>query len=189
MRKQTTGHRITVCAQHLTDVHGFDGFTMDELAEAAGVSRRTLFNYFPGKLDAVLGPGPELSDEVLDTFRAGGPQGDLLEDIKVLIARMVEVKEFDRAEAEVTRRIFQTNPRLLMAVHERFHAVSDLFTEAILDREGRAFGKPRARILITVLACLFDVALDDVLADTTGARELSDAYFEALDVVRDLLSN
>src|SRR3546814_20313093 len=96
---------------------------MDELAEAAEVSRRTLFNYFPGKLDAVLGPGPELGNSHLETFQAGGPTGEFLEDIKVLISELVEVKGFDRAEAEVPRRIFKTNPRLLLAVHDRFHAV------------------------------------------------------------------
>lgn len=188
-RKVTTGHRITVCAQRLTDQFGFDGFTMDELAEAAGVSRRTLFNYFPGKLDAVLGPGPELADGVLDTFRAGGPSGHLLTDIKALIAELVEVKGFDRDEAEVTRRIFKTNPRLLAAVHDRFHAISAVFSDAMLDREGPEFGKARARVLITVLAALFDVAIDEVLARPAGERDLSDAYFEALDALRGLLAD
>src|SRR3546814_4951087 len=81
---------------------------MDELAEAAEVSRRTLFNYFPGKLDAVLGPGPELGNSHLETFQAGGPTGEFLQDTKVLISELVEVKGFDRAEAEATRRIFRS---------------------------------------------------------------------------------
>lgn len=187
-RKVSTAHRITVCAQKLTDQHGFDGFTMDELAEVAGVSRRTLFNYFPGKLDAVIGPGPALGEEVLAVFRAGGPHGDFFADIKVLIAELVEVKGFDRDEAEVARRIVRTNPRLLVAVHERFHAVSEMFADAILDREGQEFGKARAQLLIAVLACLFDVALDDVLGDPMGERQLDAAYFEALDSLRELLS-
>ncbi|NYG59473.1 AcrR family transcriptional regulator [Nocardioides daedukensis] len=187
-RKVSTTHRITICAQKLTDQRGFDGFTMDELAEAAQVSRRTLFNYFPGKLDAVLGPGPELPDQVIETFRAGGPNGDFIADIKVLIAAMVDIKGFDRDEALVARRIFKTNPRLLLAVHERFHAVTELFTDLILDREGQDFGRHRARILINVLACLFDVALEDVLSDTTGRRELDAAYFEAFDTLRGVLS-
>ena len=42
--------------ERLADDRGFDGFTMDELAAAAAVSRRTLFNHVSGKLEAVLGP-------------------------------------------------------------------------------------------------------------------------------------
>ena len=57
-RRQRMLHRITLTAQRLTDERGLDGFTMDDLAEAVDVSRRTLFNYFPGKVDAVLGPDP-----------------------------------------------------------------------------------------------------------------------------------
>ena len=54
------------------------------LAEAAGVSRRTLFNYFPGKLDAVLGDSPELSDQVLARFRARGAGSNLVNDLREL---------------------------------------------------------------------------------------------------------
>jgi AcrR family transcriptional regulator len=57
-RRQATSYRISVCAQQLTEQHGLEGFTMEELAEAAGVSRRTLFNYYPSKIDAVLGASP-----------------------------------------------------------------------------------------------------------------------------------
>src|SRR5262245_25184889 len=80
-RKSSTARRITVFAQRLTDERGFDGFTMDDLAGAAGLSRRTLFNYFPSKADAVLGAGPELDDEFIQEFRVGGPTGDLVEDL------------------------------------------------------------------------------------------------------------
>ncbi|MDP3890466.1 TetR family transcriptional regulator, partial [Nocardioides sp.] len=77
-RRHATAHRITQRAQELTLEHGLDGFTMDELADAADVSRRTLFNYFPGKIDAVLGAIPQIDPELLAVFRAGGPHGDLV---------------------------------------------------------------------------------------------------------------
>ncbi|RYJ06280.1 MAG: TetR family transcriptional regulator, partial [Actinomycetales bacterium] len=83
LKKVETAHRITLCAQRLTDEHGLDGFTMDDLAEASEVSRRTLFNYFPSKADAVLGAHPDLPDDVLATFRAGGPPGDVVDDVAV----------------------------------------------------------------------------------------------------------
>lgn len=54
-QRAATAARIVRSARRLADQHGVDGFTLDDLAEAAGVSRRTLFNYFPTKYDAVLG--------------------------------------------------------------------------------------------------------------------------------------
>ena len=80
-----TAHHISACSQLLADERGFDGFTMEELAEAAGVSRRTLFNYFPGKADAVLGEPPRRPGRSsLEEFRNGGPHHDLVKDLGVL---------------------------------------------------------------------------------------------------------
>ena len=75
LKRQLVADAITRCAQQLADEHGLDGFTMDQLAECAGVSRRTLFNYVPGKLDAVLGSMQEPDPEVFSEFLAGGPTG------------------------------------------------------------------------------------------------------------------
>jgi len=54
-KKERTRLTIQRKAIDLTLERGLAGFTMQELADAAGVSRSTLFNYFPGKVDAVLG--------------------------------------------------------------------------------------------------------------------------------------
>jgi AcrR family transcriptional regulator len=187
-RKVTTAHRINVCAQRLTDDRGLDGFTLEDLAEAAGVSRRTLFNYFPTKVDAVLGPGPDIDADLLDEFRAGGPSGVLLDDIEVLLARILDVKPFTREEADVARRVIRSTPRLIVAVHERFEAVTAEFAEVLIAREGESFGRARARILITLLASLYDVALDEVLADPTGRRTMTEAYLDAFRSLRDLFA-
>ena len=189
-RKVSTAHRITVCAQRLTDRHGLDGFTMEDLAVEAGVSRRTLFNYFPGKVDAVLGPGPgdAVPDDVVGEFRDRGPTGDLIEDIGFLMARILTVKGFEASEAEVARRVINSNPRLLAAAHERFGAIVEPFTDLLLEREGQHFGRQRARLLLTIIVGLHDLVLDEVLADPTGRRTLPEAYVDALRTTRDLLS-
>ncbi len=103
-KRWETSHRITLCAQRLTDEHGHDGFTMDDLADAAEVSRRTLFNYFPSKTDAVLGAPPEIPDAVVDTFRAGGPHGHLIDDLTELV-RAAMGADFGAARARLLLRL------------------------------------------------------------------------------------
>ena len=44
-KRRETADRITACAQELTEARGLDGFTMEDLAAEAHVSRRTRFNY------------------------------------------------------------------------------------------------------------------------------------------------
>ncbi|MBD8868052.1 TetR/AcrR family transcriptional regulator [Nocardioides donggukensis] len=187
-RKVTTAHRINVCALGLTDAHGLDGFTMEDLADAAGVSRRTLFNYFPSKVDAVLGREPVIEPALLERFRAGGPHGTLLDDIEVVVAELFAGDELTRDEADTARRVVRSTPRLILAVHERFEAAVTEFTSVILDREGPEFGQSRARLLVTLLASLYDLALDEVLDDPTGRRTMAEAFLDTLRTARDLLA-
>src|SRR4051812_43814275 len=94
-QKRATERRIHRCALVLTDERGLESWTMEDLAEAADVSRRTLFNYFQGKVDAVLGGPPELPAEALETFHAGGPSGRLVDDLSTLAAAILAEHDFD----------------------------------------------------------------------------------------------
>ncbi len=54
-RPATTRAWISRLGLELFTTHGFDETSMDEIAEAAGISRRTLFRYFPSKNDIAWG--------------------------------------------------------------------------------------------------------------------------------------
>ena len=185
-RRWDTSDRITVCAQALTAAHGLDGFTMDELAEAAEVSRRTLFNYFPSKTDAVLGAQPELPETDIETFRAGGPSGNLVDDLAELVRIAITAKRPDRDQAGRARRILADEPRLLAAAHQRFEAITLEFTELVLAREGADFGASRARLLLRLHLALLDVALDHFVA-ASDDRSLVELFEDQLRDARALL--
>src|SRR4051794_3882757 len=136
-RRSLTARRITLCAQQLADEHGLDGFTMEDLAEAAMVSRRTLFNYYPSKTDAVMG-SPELDPTALAAFRAKGPHGILIDDLGALVTSMLASKAIERDEAARIRRLFRSSPRLLAAAHESMGKFAELFVEEIVRREDGA---------------------------------------------------
>lgn len=186
-KRWDTSHRITVCAQTLTSAHGLDGFTMEELAEAAQVSRRTLFNYFPSKTDAVLGAAPEIPDADVDAFRAGGPHGNLVDDLAELARIALSGKQPDRESIERGRRVLTGEPRLLAAVHQRFEAITIEFTELVLEREGADFGASRARLLLRIVLSLFDVALVELVHDDSD-RTLVDLFEDQLREARALFS-
>ncbi|WP_433785955.1 TetR family transcriptional regulator [Actinomycetospora sp. CA-101289] len=54
-RRVPVAQRLEHVALELFAAQGFDETTVDELAAAGGVGRRTFFRYFPTKLDVVLG--------------------------------------------------------------------------------------------------------------------------------------
>ena len=54
-RREQTWMAIHEAALKRVREHGMRGTTVEEIAQEAGVSPRTFFNYFPSKEDAVLG--------------------------------------------------------------------------------------------------------------------------------------
>jgi len=174
-------------ANTLTLERGLDGWTMEELAQACELSRRTLFNYFPHKLDAVLGPVPEFPPEALEVFRAKGPTGSLMEDSRLLARRILEVEEVDRRDLRLHRDVIVAHPGLLLAVHERFEQLATALTDHVLAREGEEFGAERARMLVRLMVALFDTCFTGLATDPQG-RPLADLFDEALDTARELLT-
>ena len=70
-RREQTWTAIHEAALKRVREHGMRGTTVEEIAQEAGVSPRTFFNYFPSKEDAVLGlREPVVSEEILETDRA-----------------------------------------------------------------------------------------------------------------------
>jgi AcrR family transcriptional regulator len=184
-RRSTTTWRITRCAQRLADEHGLDGFTMEELAEDAAVSRRTLFNHFPGKIDAVLGPVPEVPAAALEVFRNGGPHQDLVLDLRDLADAILEDGQIEREDFARLRRLLLTHTKLLAATHDRFQVLSEQIVLEIMNREGSAFGRQRARVAVAILVALFDSALEAFLADTRR-RTLTSHFNDSIRFAREL---
>lgn len=64
-------HRAIIdAAASLLDAKGADGFTVDELAKQAEVSRRTVFNHFASVDDIVIAVCSEVLGDVVETFES-----------------------------------------------------------------------------------------------------------------------
>lgn len=177
--RRRTAAQITRSAQELAQERGLDGFTMDELAEAAGVSRRTLFNYVEGKLDAVLGAPPAPDPARLVEFRQGGPTGRLADDVKAVFAALLGTQDAPADELERTRRLIASDARLYKAMHDKFARFADFFAAALVERDGASFDAARAKAAATVTLSLFDVALEAFVDDPSIS--LADHYVAAFD--------
>src|ERR1700724_3771183 len=80
---------IVEAAERLFLERGFGSVTMDELAEAAGVARRTLYNQFASKEEIFREMLLRVSGQLEDAFPPGvETQGDV-EDVLRLVARMI----------------------------------------------------------------------------------------------------
>lgn len=189
-RRADTLRSIEQTSLQLTLTHGLDGWTMDELAEAVGVSRRTLFNHVPGKLDAVLGVHPRATPARIEEFVAGGPSGDLVSDLGELAKSVLDDRDFERETVVMRREIMLANPRLAVSIHERFEEITRELVEHIVAREGVRIDHFRARLLIRLIVALVDTCLLSVLEDVEHGEpaRLGDLFDRNLHDARELLA-
>jgi AcrR family transcriptional regulator len=78
-KKEETRQRISEAAFRLFAARGFDGVTVAEIARAADVAEKTVFNYFPTKEDLVYGRFESFEEELLAAVRGRAPGESVLD--------------------------------------------------------------------------------------------------------------
>ncbi|MET0590899.1 MAG: TetR/AcrR family transcriptional regulator [Naasia sp.] len=167
-RKAATRDDLTRVARRMTAEHGLQGFTVEELCDVVGVSRRTFFNYFGGKEEAVVGQNDEFIDEeAAEAFvRGGSPSevgtsADLLPALVGLAAQHIRDIGTTAEDAGHLFAAIKREPKLF----ERFASVGErrhrIIAELVERREGLEAGDPRAEAAVHLL---------DSIVHWSGAR-------------------
>ena len=162
-RKRETSRALTDTARRLTSEHGFAGFTVEELCAEVGVSRRTFFNYFESKENAVFGfAALDPRQEALEAdFRA--QSGDLLDDfIALTIARFDLFNPLDDAPALFA--VVEQEPRLLKAVFEQIAKNERRDMGLIVQRTGEGGdAEIQAEVMVHSVGALVRLSMDQLL--------------------------
>ena len=108
-KKRETREAITRAAWKLFARRGFDAVTVADIARAAKVSEKTVFNYFPGKEDLVFGAGMQRTAALIDAVRARPPGASIVEPFRRWTMDYLDRVEHDPVESTTAI------PRLVMA--------------------------------------------------------------------------
>ncbi len=122
---------IVEAAERLFLKRGFGSVSMDELAEGAGVARRTLYNQFSSKEEIFREMLLGLSGQLEDAFPSGvETQGDV-EDVLRLVARMI-LELHKNPEYLGFLRMVVADSRQFPWIAEEFASVMDPQTERLV---------------------------------------------------------
>ncbi|UJW28451.1 TetR family transcriptional regulator [Saccharothrix sp. AJ9571] len=134
-KKQRTREALIDAAHELFCVNGFEGTTIDQIAEAVEVSSRTFFRYFTSKEDVALALADEQITAVLEAF-AAQPAG--LPVLTAMRTAAVEVVRTYEAEARFhsLQNLISLSPALAAARVERGAARIDAVARLVGDRMG-----------------------------------------------------
>ncbi|WP_045730101.1 TetR/AcrR family transcriptional regulator [Pseudarthrobacter chlorophenolicus] len=171
-RKRTaTRTAITGAARSLTSARGLNGYTVEEVCEAAGISRRTFFNYFPTKEDAIIGHAEDdVPADVIEEFvagAAGSPAGEisptLFQDLVTLSLRLAEDMTESEEETRQLIGVVKKEPQLILRIIGVTEQREAQFARDVARREGVAPDHPVVQMAVVLLS--------------TIARKSSMAYF------------
>lgn len=145
-KRLATRLAIQQAALRIAIDHGLGAVTVDEISRRADVSPRTFFNYFANKEQAILGEDPTLPDgPAFDAFVGGGPDGDLLADLGVLLVHSTQELIEERGLIEERQQVLRANPELFsrrMASMKEFQAAIERAVEQRLARGDGFAGDP-----------------------------------------------
>ncbi|MFD0900663.1 TetR/AcrR family transcriptional regulator [Actinomadura sediminis] len=146
-KKEATRRALHRAAIRLTLDHGLDNVTVEAIADAADVSRRTFSNYFAAKEDALLYGDAERMQSLLRAFESRPPTERSWPALRnSLHALMEEVGEPD-PEWAAQARLARAHPSVLARQLARWAEFERTLSSLIAERDGLPPGGPRARIL------------------------------------------
>ncbi|TCP54135.1 TetR family transcriptional regulator [Tamaricihabitans halophyticus] len=100
-RRSTSRAALEHLAFELFDERGFEDTTIEDIAAAAGIGRRTFFRYFPSKNDVPWGSFDEQLDVMRARFAACPAEMPLLDAVREVV---VDFNRVDQAEVPWLRR-------------------------------------------------------------------------------------
>ena len=142
-KKRERGQALRRAAIDLALEKGYHNVTVEDICERCAVSRRTFFNYYSSKEEALLGRADTVFDEedqpAIEEFEAGGPHGRLIADLEHLLSFIVGTRLSKREEMHQYHLMLRQDPSLLQLQMARMGNNERLFRQIIQRRlDGRA---------------------------------------------------
>src|SRR5438552_6314341 len=149
---------LTQLAKDLFVEKGYDETTIDDLAAAAGMSKRTFFRYFASKEELVMGKYEVLGEQLAEDLAARPADEAIWASMRQVFGRVVEYFESEARGATTVamEKIVRDHPTLNASYLERVSRMQELVHDEARSRTGRPDpADPRpAAIVGAAFSCL-----------------------------------
>lgn len=177
---------ILEAALDVFSLHGFRGATIDQIAEAAGMSKPNLLYYFPRKEEIHKRLIAEMLEVWLAPLKEMDSDGDPIPEIRSYIRRKLEMsRDFPRQSRLFANEMLQGAPRVIDMLESDLKALVDEKAKVITGwmDEGRLNRADPYHLIFSIWATTqhyadFDVQVRAVLGkDRGGEGRFEDAAF------------
>jgi AcrR family transcriptional regulator len=183
--------------QHISDVatrmftqRGFEAVTVVEIAEAAGVAKATVTNYFPRKEDLLLDLQAEAEHLLVDALRERPPGQPVVEAIRALMHRLLAQRHaLSTAAPGMARfgRLIAESPALLSRAREQREHLESAVARLLTEETGDPVRADLvARLLLAAATTVVVTSIRRLIAGepaTTVATDQEQVIDEAFDLL------
>jgi AcrR family transcriptional regulator len=152
-KKRKTRDTIIKVALELFVERGYEDTTIAEIADAAEISPRTIFAYFPSKEDILFYDMPEMLERLAQVFRDRPAGATALDALRDFIAGTLSTPSSEAHDVALRRRIvIAGNETLRRNERARFAPFEQLMAEAIAEDLHAGPEDIRPRMIAAALA-------------------------------------
>lgn len=189
-KKRLMRRQISDVATAMFFERGFDEVKVSEIAEACGISEKTVFNYFPTKEALLLDREDEMADQLRRVLGPGSAWGSPVDAIcSLLHENLTEVNAFfvpgtdgsgtdGRAGIERFIELVEQTPSLRAAQFDLMERLAQVAAVAMAARAGVNPDDPEPQIAADALVALWRISWRGIRRHAASARsaaELRDA--------------
>lgn len=158
-KRRQTRARLTDAAMTLFLERGFEATTVDDIAAAAEVSKRSFFDYFPTKEDVVSAWQDEFGSALADAV-AKRPAGEALTKVveEALISSMSAAMN---PQSLAIAKLIRETPALSERNYLKYSRLEQRLAEALADRVKGEAGYFRSRLLALIVIGALRIAEKD----------------------------
>lgn len=127
---------------------GFEATTLDDIAAAAEISRRSFFHYFTSKEDVVFAWHEEITAALVAAVAARPANESMLVAAENAITAIAG--QLDSEEATAIARLKQNNPALQARDQLKYEQLERALAEALAKRAGRKTDMLQARLVAMI---------------------------------------
>lgn len=161
LTRETVRAQIAETAWSVFAERGFDDVTVNEVAEATGISRASFFRYFSSKEDVVIGTSDALAEDVLAAFARRPAAEPPLVAIERALRPAIETRLADADESRAIISLLRESRTLRRALLERHARLEERLALLIAVRTGADMRRDPTPALLAFLArALMDTAFN-----------------------------
>jgi AcrR family transcriptional regulator len=147
--------RLRKAALELYAAHGYDAVTVNQIAEHAGLTRRSYFRYFPDKREVLFAGSERLPAAVIDAIRAVDPAVAPWPAVLQAAAAVGELLADLAEDSDVRRAVIAASPELQERERSKMASVTGALRDGL---EGRGLSPDDAALVAQVGSVVFQNA-------------------------------